>query len=80
MRGMYPAEQRIPEGLRRMQVLLPVEMVVELIGIARTQSYLSRSKVIALAVRKFIDGGDLDHLDPPRAGPTSRGRAGRLIS
>ena len=70
MRGMYPAEQRIPEGLRRVQVLLPVEMVVELdIGIARTQSYLSRSKVIALAVRKLIDGGDLEHLGPTQSWP-----------
>ena len=45
-------------------------MVVELdVGIARSQSYLSRSKVIALAVRSFIDTGGLDRLDPNQAWP-----------
>lgn len=60
---MYPADQRIPDGLRRLQVLLPVEMVVELdVGIARSQTYLSRSKVVALALRRFMDDGGLEAL------------------
>lgn len=78
--SLYPPDQRIPSGLRRLQVLLPVEMVVELdVGIARSQSYLSRSKVVALAIRKFIDEGGLEGLPPsltwpdmpePRRSPT----------
>lgn len=61
--GMYPADQRIPDGRRRLQVLLPVEMVVELdVGMARSQTYLSRSKVVALALRRFIDDGGLEAL------------------
>ena len=67
---LYSPEQRIPEGLRRLQILLPIDMVVELdVGIARSQSYLSRSKVIALAVKSLIDQGGLDHLDPELAWP-----------
>lgn len=67
---MYPADQRIPDGLRRLQILLPVEMVVELdVGIARSQSYLSRSKVTALAVRKFIEAGELERLEVSKAWP-----------
>jgi len=67
---MYPADQRIPDGLRRLQILLPVEMVIELdVGIARSQSYLSRSKVIALAVRKFIEAGELERLEVSKAWP-----------
>ena len=60
MSQLYPPEQQIPDGLRRLQVLLPIDMVVELdVGIARSQTYLSRSKVVALAVRRFIDEGGL---------------------
>jgi hypothetical protein len=34
--SLYPPEQRIPEGLRRLEILLPIEMVVELdVGIAK---------------------------------------------
>ncbi|MFN2487743.1 MAG: hypothetical protein ABR609_14260 [Acidimicrobiia bacterium] len=63
MSSIYPPEQRIPEGLRRLQVLLPFEIVVELdVGIARSQTYLSRSKVVTLALRKFIDEGGLERL------------------
>jgi hypothetical protein len=58
--SLYPPEQRIPEGLRRLEILLPIEMVVELdIGIAKSGSWVSRSRVIAQAVRAFIDNGGL---------------------
>lgn len=57
--GLYPPDQRIPDGLRRLQVLLPVEMVIELdVGIARSQTYLSRSKVVALAIRTLTTRAD----------------------
>jgi len=45
-------------------------MVVELdVGIARSQTYLSRSKVIAFALRTFIDNGGLDALAPSQSWP-----------
>jgi len=62
--SLYPPEQRIPEGQRRLEILLPVEMVVELdIGIAKSGSWISRSRVIAQAVRAFIDKGGLETLE-----------------
>lgn len=68
--SLYPPDQRIPPGLRRLEVLLPVEMVVELdVGIAQSKSWLSRSKVIALAVRRFIDGGGLTTLESTMGWP-----------
>lgn len=61
--SLYRPEQRIPDGLRRLEVLLPIEMVVELdVGIAQSRSYLSRSNVIAMAVRSFIDNHGLELL------------------
>ena len=61
--SLYPPEQRIPEGLRRLEILLPIEMVVELdLGIAKRGNWISRSKVIAMAVRAFIDNGGLETL------------------
>ena len=61
--SLYPPEQRIPPGLRRLEILLPIEMVVELdVGIAQSRTWLSRSKVIAFTVRGFIDGGGLTTL------------------
>lgn len=70
--SLYPPNQRIPEGHRRLEVLLPVEMGIELdIGIARSGSWMSRSRIIARAVRAFIDNGGLPTLDyrmpPPGA-------------
>ena len=60
MSSIHPPEQRIPEGLRRLQVLLPFEIVVELdVGIARSQTYLSRSKVVTLALRNSSTKVDL---------------------
>lgn len=62
--SLYPPEQRIPEGQRRLEILLPIEMVVELdIGIAKSGSWMSRSRVIARAVRAFIDNGGLKALE-----------------
>jgi hypothetical protein len=68
--SLYRPEQRIPDGLRRLEVLLPIEMVVELdVGIAQSLSYLSRSKVIAMAVRSFIDNHGLELLTSGMAWP-----------
>ena len=68
--SLYRSEQRIPDGLRRLEVLLPIEMVVELdVGIAQSQSYVSRSKVIAIAVRTFIDSHGLELLKPGMTWP-----------
>ena len=62
--SLYPPEQRIPEGQRRLEILLPIEMVVELdIGIAKSGSWTSRSRAIAKAVREFIDSGGLERLE-----------------
>ena len=59
--SLCPPEQRIPEGLRRLEILLPIDMVVELdVGIAKRGDWISRSKVIAMAVRAFIDKGGLE--------------------
>jgi metal-responsive CopG/Arc/MetJ family transcriptional regulator len=45
-------------------------MVVELdVGIAQSLSYLSRSKVIAIAVRSFIDSHGLESLASGMAWP-----------
>ena len=60
--SLYPPEQRIPDGQRRLEILLPVEMVVELdVGIAKSGSWMSRSRV--RAVRAFIDNGGLHTLE-----------------
>jgi len=68
--SLYPPEQRIPEGLRRLEILLPIEMVVELdVGIAKSGSWVSRSRVIAQAVRAFIDNGGLQTLESRMASP-----------
>ena len=73
--SLYPPEQRIPEGLRRLEILLPIEMVVELdVGIAKRGGWVSRSRVIAQAVRAFIDDGGLETLESrmPLPGPTEQ--------
>jgi len=81
MPSLYPADQRIPDGLRRLQILLPLEMVVELdVGIARSRTYLSRSKVVALAVRRFIDIGGLESLEPNQAWPKYHSFTARCLS
>ena len=70
--SLYPPEQRIPEGLRRLEILLPIEMVVELdVGIARSGSWVSRSRVIAKAVRAFIDSGGLETLESRMVSPSA---------
>lgn len=68
--SLYPPEQRIPEGQRRLEILLPIEMVVELdVGIAKSGGWISRSRVIAQAVRAFIDQGGLLTLESRMAPP-----------
>lgn len=65
MADLYPARARIPKGLRRVLVLLPIRMVVDLDArIAESNSSLSRSKVVALAVRRYLDQARVEDLSP----------------
>jgi metal-responsive CopG/Arc/MetJ family transcriptional regulator len=61
MADLYPARARIPKGLRRVLVLLPIQMVVDLDArIAQSRTSLSRSKVVALALKRFLDEGGVE--------------------
>ena len=63
MTDLYPARARIPKGLRRVLVLLPIRMVVDLDArIAGSNQNLSRSKVVAFAVRRLLDEGGVEDI------------------
>jgi len=65
MSDLYSARARIPMGLRRVLVLLPIPMVIDLDArITASRTSLSRSKVIATAIRRYLDENHIDDLSP----------------
>lgn len=54
-----------PKGPRRVLVLLPIRMVIDLDArITASRTSLSRSKVIATAIRRYLDENHIDDLSP----------------
>jgi len=62
MSSIYPPEQRIPEGLRRLQVLLPFEIVVETRRRDSLQPDLPQRSKVVIGTTEFIDEGGLERL------------------
>lgn len=51
------ADDRLPDGFRRIEVTLPPALVVELdaAAIGHRKIRVSRSRIVALAIRRFLD-------------------------
>jgi hypothetical protein len=55
------ADDRVPDGFRRIEVTLPPALVVELDrAIGNRHIRVSRSRIVALAIRHFLDDGGME--------------------
>lgn len=60
MTNKRPVDGRLYNGIRRIEVSLPVALVVELdLHIAEFGYWISRSSVIEKAIRRFLDDGGI---------------------
>lgn len=52
----HQSDQHTPAGLRRIEVALPPSLVVELdAAMTHRRINVSRSRVVAMAIRRFLD-------------------------
>ncbi|HKY46626.1 MAG TPA: ribbon-helix-helix protein, CopG family [Acidimicrobiia bacterium] len=66
-----PQDSRLYNGIRRIDVSLPVEVVVALDrNIAEFGYFISRSSVIEVAIRQFLERGGISGASPGALAPT----------